>query len=382
MRHFPFKTLILCVLLPPIVYIFSIQLLEKTIQTRYAEELAAVYTGDTRHLFDGSVRLQDAIRQNVNAFMSSRKLPDWGLRVNVTVKTRDGIYLYPDAYDDPKSDLNGMDSIVIARENFRLLNDGLIRTVDVDIEHNTLISSLILASCVTVALLVLFLFYRHGVKMNREEDLAKQEMIDVLADEKRDSMALLKGLESQRNLLSDKIEAMKGELDQERRKATAAEDEMVDELVALEGKISENLAQQDLQLQEINALKEKILQFEKENETKSRQLLKGMDSARKRFYTLYKNIAIHDRAIEGFVDLAEEMKIKAEEVVHQLNDDPKMVQIKRKVFGKKNRETVFEVIFAYKGRLYFRNISGNRVEILVIGTKLTQNKDLAFLDKL
>ena len=382
MRHFPFKTLILCVLLPPIVYIFSIQLLEKTIQTRYAEELAAVYTGDTRHLFDGSVRLQDAIRQNVNAFMSSRKLPDWGLRVNVTVKTRDGIYLYPDAYDDPKSDLNGMDSIVIARENFRLLNDGLIRTVDVDIEHNTLISSLILASCVTVALLVLFLFYRHGVKMNREEDLAKLEMIDVLADEKRDSMALLKGLESQRNLLSDKIEAMKGELDQERRKATAAEDEMVDELVALEGKISENLAQQDLQLQEINALKEKILQFEKENETKSRQLLKGMDSARKRFYTLYKNIAIHDRAIEGFVDLAEEMKIKAEEVVHQLNDDPKMVQIKRKVFGKKNRETVFEVIFAYKGRLYFRNISGNRVEILVIGTKLTQNKDLAFLDKL
>ena len=382
MRHFPFKTLILCVLLPPIVYIFSIQLLEKTIQTRYAEELAAVYTGDTRHLFDGSVRLQDAIRQNVNAFMSSRKLPDWGLRVNVTVKTRDGIYLYPDAYDDPKSDLNGMDSIVIARENFRLLNDGLIRTVDVDIEHNTLISSLILASCVTVALLVLFLFYRHGVKMNREEDLAKQEMIDVLADEKRDSMALLKGLESQRNLLSDKIEAMKGELDQERRKATAAEDEMVDELVALEGKISENLAQQDLQLQEINALKEKILQFEKENETKSRQRLKGMDSARKRFYTLYKNIAIHDRAIEGFVDLAEEMKIKAEEVVHQLNDDPKMVQIKRKVFGKKNRETVFEVIFAYKGRLYFRNISGNRVEILVIGTKLTQNKDLAFLDKL
>ena len=152
MRHFPFKTLILCVLLPPIVYIFSIQLLEKTIQTRYAEELAAVYTGDTRHLFDGSVRLQDAIRQNVNAFMSSRKLPDWGLRVNVTVKTRDGIYLYPDAYDDPKSDLNGMDSIVIARENFRLLNDGLIRTVDVDIEHNTLISSLILASCVTVPL--------------------------------------------------------------------------------------------------------------------------------------------------------------------------------------------------------------------------------------
>ncbi len=218
--------------------------------------------------------------------------------------------------------------------------------------------------------------------MIRKEDLAKQAMIDALADEKRESMALLERLNAQRNLLADNIEAMKGELDQERRKATAAEDEMIEELVLLEEKISQNLEQQGLQSEEINALKEKIQQFEKENETNSRQLLKGMDAARKRFGTLYKKTAVHDRAIEGFVELTEELKIKAEEAIHQLNDDPKMVQIKRKVFGKKSRETVFEVIFAYKGRLYFRNIPGNRVEILVIGTKLTQSKDLAFLSKL
>ena len=90
---------------------------------------------------------------------------------------------------------------------------------------------------------------------------------------------------------------------------------------------------------------------------------------------------MHDKAIDGFVELIEGMKIKAEEVVHQLNDDPNRVQIKRKVLGKKNRETVFEVIFAYKGRLYFRKNSGNRVEVLAIGTKLTQNKDLVFIAK-
>jgi hypothetical protein len=103
---------------------------------------------------------------------------------------------------------------------------------------------------------------------------------------------------------------------------------------------------------------------------------------KKRFDALYKNTAIHDRAVAGFFALTEALKIKAEEVIHQLNEDPKQVHIKRKVFGKKNRETVFEVIFAYKGRLYFRNISGGRVEVLVIGTKLTQTKDLTFLDKL
>lgn len=382
MRYFPFKTLILCVLLPPLVYVFSIQLLERAVQARYDDALAAAYTGDTRHLFDGSKRIQDAIRENVESFISSRKLPDWGVRVNVTVKTRDGIYLYPDSYDGSSAGLSGLDSMAVARENFRLLNEGLIRTVDVRIEHNTLIANSILALCVAVAIMVLFLFYRRGSKKSREEDLARQAMLDVMATETQERVALQEQLESQRDILSDKVKTMKAELDQERRKSTAAEDQMIDELVALEEKIDKNLKQQDLQLQEISALREKIQQYEKENETKSRQLLKSMDAARKRFNTLYKKLAIHDRAIEGFVELTEEMKIKAEEVVHQLNDDPKTVQIKRKVFGKKSRETVFEVIFAYKGRLYFRNLSGSRVEILVIGTKLTQHKDLTFLDKL
>ncbi|MCB2149698.1 MAG: hypothetical protein KQI81_24675, partial [Deltaproteobacteria bacterium] len=344
--------------------------------------LAAVYTGDTRLLFDGSVHIQDAVRENVNAFIASRKLTDWGVRVNVTVKTKNGIYLYPDAYDEPRSDLSALDSIAVARENFRILNDGLIKTVEVEIEHNTLISNLILAACLIVALLVLALFYRRGLNKVNEEESVRQEIIDNLSNERQKSQSQLERLELQRDLLSEKMDMMKAELDHERQKASATEDEMMDELLELEKKISENIAQQDQQSLEINDLKEKIKQYEKENEAKNRQLLKGVDAVRKRFNALYKNISIHDKAIEGLLDLTEEMKIKAEEVVHQLNEDPNSVQIKRKVFGKKNRETVFEAIFAYKGRLYFKKISGNRVEVLVIGTKLTQNKDLAFLDKL
>ena len=381
MRHFPLKILILCVLLPPVVYVFSIQLLEKTLQARYDEILATVYIGDTRPLFDGSVRIQDAVRKNVNAFIASLKLRAWGVHVNVTVKTKNGIYLYPDTYDEPKPDLSELDSIAVARENFKILNDGLIKVVDVEIEHNTLISNLILFSCLTVALFTLFIFYQRGLKKVNEEESVMQEIIDGLANERQKSQSELEQLESQRILLSKKIDMMKSELDHERQKASATEDEMMDELLELEKKISENIAQQDQQSLEINDLKEKIKQYEKENEAKNRQLLKGIDAVRKRFNALYKNINIHDKAIEGLLDLTEEMKIKAEEVVHQLNEDANSVQIKRKVFGKKNRETVFEVIFAYKGRLYFKKISGNRVEVLVIGTKLTQNKDLAFLDK-
>ena len=101
-----------------------------------------------------------------------------------------------------------------------------------------------------------------------------------------------------------------------------------------------------------------------------------------RFNALYKNIAFHPKAISGFASLTNELQLKAEEIVLQLNDEPKLVPIKRKVFGKKNRETVFEVIFSYKGRLYYRNTKENRAEILAIGTKHTQAKDLEFLDNL
>ena len=381
MRHIPFKMLVLCVLLPPVVYVFSIQLLEKTIHARYEKILAATYIGDTGRLFDGSVPLQDAIQENVNTFISSLKLRDWGVRVMVTVKTRDGTYLYPNAYDNPKSDLSALDTFDVARENFRLLNEGLVKQVDVKIEHNTLISNLILISCLFVSLIVLFLIYRRGLRMLDEEEFAKQEIIDGLSTERQNSLVHLERLETERINLSSKIDSMKVELDRERQKTSATEDEMIDELVALEEKISQNLAMQDHQHQEIDALREKIKQFEKEDDAKNRQQLKAADAVRKRFGALYKNIVINEKAIEGFVDLTEEMKIKAEEVVHQLNDDPDKVQIKRKVFGKKNRETVFEVIFAYKGRFYFRKISGNRAEVLAIGTKLTQNKDLVFLDK-
>jgi hypothetical protein len=382
MRHLPFKVLILCVLLPPMVYVFSVQFLEKAIQAHYARVLAATYIGDTRPLFDGSLRLEDAIRQHVEDFLARRHLHLWGLRVTVTVKTRDGIYLYPEAYDNSRADFDAMDNIAAARENFRLLNEGLQRTVNVEIKSSGLISILILSTCVISALLILLWFYRRGLKMSREEDRARQAMIDGLAGERQQSLERLERLEAQRADLSQHIEAMKKQLAAERQKASAAEDEMIDELVVLEEKISEGLTQRDLQQEEIEALKQQIQQFEKENEAKNRQLSKEVDAVKKRFSTLYKNLAVHDKAIEGFVELTEEMRIKAEEVVHQLNENLKLVQIKRKVFGKKNRQTVFEVIFAYKGRLYFRNTAGNRAEIVVIGTKLTQNKDLAFLNKL
>ena len=114
----------------------------------------------------------------------------------------------------------------------------------------------------------------------------------------------------------------------------------------------------------------------------TRQKVKASEAIQKRFKTLYKNLLVHDRAVSGFISLTPDLQLKAEEIMLQLHDDPKQVPIKRKVFGKKNRETVFEILFAYKGRLYYRNTPEQKLEVVSIGRRRAQAKDLNFLDQL
>ena len=52
------------------------------------------------------------------------------------------------------------------------------------------------------------------------------------------------------------------------------------------------------------------------------------------------SVDVNQEALEQWsqiVELTDDMRIKAEEVVHQLNENPEQVPVKRKVFGKKNR---------------------------------------------
>jgi hypothetical protein len=382
MRHLSFKILILCVVLPPLVYIYSIHFLEKAIQARYDSEISAVLIGDSKPLLAGNLRLQDVLQKNITAFIASRTLPDWGVEIRVTVTTKEGDSLYPQSYREPSPDYWSEDSFSIARENYRLLSEGLIHTIDVNIQSNSLLAIVILSVYALLSVTVLFLFYRRGAKKTRDDERATKEVIDGMADEHRRQLEQLKALENQHSGLSEKIAQMKKALDEERQKAALTEDEMVEELVLLEDRIAQHQVKHNEQLQEIDALKEKISQYENKQESQQRKVLKKEEIIRKRFNVLYQQVTFHDRAIEGFANLPEELQIKAEQVIHQLNQDPKMVPVKRKVFGKKNRETSFEVIFAYKGRLYYRTLPGRLIEILVIGTKLTQNKDLAFLNTL
>jgi len=267
-------------------------------------------------------------------------------------------------------------------ENFALLNEGLTVHVEAQLGHNRLISNSLLGVYVLVALITLLVHYRSASrKAVREEEERGREMSRLMALEQSNTVRLSE-LQQQRERLMGEFGNMKSALQGERERAERNEYDLIAEIELLERKLTENLALQETQQTEIEALREKFTLLEKEQRREDRGRQKAFAAYQKRFVTLYKNVLVSERAVEGFLDLNEEMRLKAEEIIHQLDATPDLVSVKRKVFGRKNRETVLEVVFAYRGRLYFRRGSDRRVEIAAIGTKNTQSRELEFLASL
>jgi hypothetical protein len=382
MKYFPFKILIICILLPPVLYILSMQALEGHLKTRYAKEIEGIYIGDTAELFQGRISIRDAVSRNIDRYLQSKALLSLGVKVKVTVTTKENTILYPTVYEYSPAETTLQPSVAIAEENFRLLNEGLLINLDLTIAHNRMLSNGILGSYILLSLLVLFAFYRASGRKMVSEAQAREAEIKRLATLEKGYAGQLKILDHERDTLSAEIARVKKSLADEKEKVLESEDEMLEEMVSLEEKLQENIARKKEQQQEIEALEEKIEQYERGEQKSRKQKDKAADMVQRRFRTLYKNLVVNDRAAKGFAGLTADLQLKAEEIIHQLNDDPSLVTIKRKVFGKKNRETVLEVIFAYKGRLYFRNSKEHGTEVLSIGTKHTQAKDLGFLDNL
>jgi len=382
MKYFPFKILILCILVPPMLYIVSVQTLEKKLQSIYTQEIEEIYIGDTQPLFEGGIAVHDAIGQNIDAYLRSKKLLSYGVKAFVTVRTKSNAIVYPADFSQREAGPQPPLPMQLAKENYAALNRGFFVTVEIEIVRDAFLSVATLLTYLLLSILIFSFYYRKSARKAAEDAGRTQKKIDHLLHLEQTHQNRLAALNKEKQRLSSQLGDIKERFESEQKKASMTEDEMFEEIVILEKNIEENIALQTEKEDEIRDLKEKIARYEKGEIKTKKQRTKASDSARKRFRTLYKSIEVHDRAVNGFVTLTPDLQLKAEEVMLQLNDDPKRVPIKRKVFGKKNRETVFEVLFSYKGRLYYRISGEQKLEIVSIGTKHTQAKDLTFLDQL
>ncbi len=382
MKFFSFKILILCILLPPVLYLGTVHGLERYLTRHYHDQVRNVYLSEMNDILNGTVTVRESIQRSIRQFISEKPLLRFGIQMDITVSTKDGIILYPPMYGmESPADSATESPIAVARQNFRLLSNGLTTDVEVTIRPYSAFAVSILFFYILIDGVWLYFYFRRISGKLRQADREKTAELDRLHRMEDELAQQISSLSIERQTLLNEYQGLEKALAEQKRNAAENEEEMFDEIGQMEQKLRDNLARQENQAQEILELEEKIGSLEKLRETIEKQKEKNVDKLSKRFKTLYKNIDVHERALLGLSELTDDMALKAEEVVHQLNADSSTVPIKRKVFSKKGKGTVFEVVFAYNGRLYFRKNGHGRVEVLSIGTKNTQAKDLAYLDR-
>ena len=380
MKHLPLRIIILCIIFPPVFHLGAIQSLEKYLTNTYKTEIENVYTGDTRMLFDGNIRLKDAVNNNIDNYLQNRALVPWGVKPNVMVTTKKGVIIYPSFEEE--------DSLLpptrkqIANENYKLMSKGMKVQVDVSLERSSFLVISIFSFFLLISVLILTYYYRIGAMKAKMEYFHKEEEINRLLELEKKNRERMAELDSDKAFLSTEFKRIKTLLEDSRITSRRTEDDMIDEIVALEKKIDRIHSLYDGQQDEKSELKEIISKYEKGELKTGKQREKASKHLSKRFGTVYKGILFHQKAIYGFTDLTDEMKIKAEEIIRQMDENPALIKIKRKVMTKKNTEAVFEVTFSHSGRIYFNKEQGGKTKILAIGTKNTQDKDLSFLNTL
>ena len=404
MNHISFRVLFICIFLPPVMYIFSIQPLEEYLQKQRTKDLANVIIQDYEALYSGRHSIREEINTNIERYLENDRLRPLGVITKILVTTKKGEFLYPFYYEEGaiNSDkgrefesISGesFNYVKVAERNFQILNDGLTLSVDLKVKHNSWLSNSILILYLFSSILILFWYYKKRVKDWTAQRENEQKRIDLLSGKLAESEKSLEELSKKEDDYISKIERLKG--DQEdlksdivllkdeveiQKKKSLEIDELLEEMEKVEEQASRNIALKEEKEREIKELQEEIDQLKRMEERSAKKRKKDIASVEKRFSTIYKNLTFHRKAIEGYLTLPQEFQLKAEEIVHRLNQDDSLVPIKRKFFTKKGKSDVFEVIFSYSGRIYFKKRDDKRMEIVTIGTKNTQEQDMAFIE--
>ena len=385
MRYFPLKTIILCLVFTPFFYIATLNVYQKVLNQIYFQKIEDHSIGETPLLLKGLISIEEQLTKNIHAFSKNdRMIQHLGLDFNVIVTTHNGKLLYPTFVDADAFIKNFFEEENLektAKRNFGILNEGLKFSVRVNLNHGSRIANLILIGYFSFAILIVLIFYKIGSSRAKRDTKIKNTLIDDLQKEEQAHKKLLGNIKKERQDLLETIKSLKTRYKEDKKKLKINEDVMFEEIVSLEAQLNSFNELKDKNDEEIKRLKVKIKKYERRKSSKSKRNQFGFIV--KHFAVLYKDIEMNRKAISGFLSLNDDQKIKAEECVLLLDRNPDRIIIKRKVFsGKKHNTSCFEVLFAYNGRLYFRKNENNKIEVLVIGTKNPQAKDMEFLHSL
>jgi uncharacterized protein YoxC len=387
MKGFPFRVLFVCLLIPPLGYLFSLDLIQGSLEQQEEREIRDVLIQDQGALLEGRYSVQEAIQRNLSRHFSRDWKRKLGVRTRVLVKTRgEQRILYPVPVDeemagggafedDPLGDDDRLRYVELAAENFRLLNQGFDVDVEVEVRHNGWLSNGLLLAWVLLSAAILYAFVRRRDKAAEQDRREREGRIEALSGQLDRARSVLQEVEEKESEYEQRIEALR----KERDGLTQDTESLLEEMDQLEQGASR---QKDLR----EETEVEVLELREELERLQRKLRKPKkreseeDRVRKRMNALYKNLEFTDRAVEGLSALPADAQLRAEELIKSLDQDASSVPVRRKVFGKGGKSHILESEFAYSGRLYFHRTGDHRARVIAVGTKNTQSKDLAYLE--
>jgi len=381
MKDFPYKTLFLCIFLPPVCYVLTLNALEQYFERREGARIRALMIQNHEALYHGWYTVKDEVSRNIGAYLGRSLKYRVGVMTSILVKTGDGRVLFPQEAPGPSVDgdfigrqTDSLRYIEVASENYRTLHEGLTLSVAVRIRHNSWLSNAILVLYVLLAVVVIRLAVGSRLRKSERERAERQRLIELQTAQLMQAESMLGEVEAKEAEYLKRIDALK----KERNDLATDIDGLLEEIEKQEAGLSEHIRLKE-------EMTGQVLQLRKELEkqaAKTGKKKKTTDATAKRFAVLYKNLAFTERAVEGFLELTDEFQLKAEEVIHKLNENESAVPVKRKVFGKGGKMNFLEVSFSYSGRIYFRKDSQTKKTVVAVGTKNSQEKDLAFLESI
>jgi len=343
----------------------------------------------------------ERIRLNmIEAIDNSDWVRFWGVKVGVVVMARDDVtWLYvngrPLNLRYPNRDPKTMMAI-----HARLL--PATATVVTSVEHNTVLSNSILIVYATILLTGFFVYNRRFVAFQNEmldearesrdraantarrieEELgAVREQLRNVEPAKQEHREEIERLQSERQKLQTNLDALAArehELRSEADRVAVLEEDSR----ALEELLEEATSDLAAKNEEIRELEQNLKRVRRSAGTVAGRS-RSSELLAKRMSSLYPNLEIDERAIDGIVALQDEAtKLRAEECIKQLSEDSDKIGFRRKVGGLPNHLSIYELRFAGKRRIYYTKLQNGRFRVLVVGAKNTQRSDLDYIAKI
>jgi hypothetical protein len=327
-----------------------------------------------------------------------------GVEVTANVIGADGqtpIYVGGANLVPPPPPAGGFDAAM--REAIDLLPP--IADVSVSVPHGSLLSGGLLVGYGALLLSGLFL-YQRGVARREDERMAAavaardeaairarsiegelesvRQRLRAVEPAERSQAAAVRELQAEREQLRQKLAEL-AEREAQLRSGAERGAELAQEHQALEDLLEEALADVGQKDREIQTLQDRLARAA-QGEGRTRESggrTRESERIGRRLRTLYKSLDFDERAIDDLVALGDEsLKLRAEEALKRLADEPDTAAIRRKVGGLPAQLSIFELGFAGKGRIYYCRNDRGGFRVLALGGKATQKQDLEYLSRL